>query len=172
MSARTYAKAVFERALAQDKVAEFRSELKDFCAKLERETERRAIFFNPWLGRKSKIEYFTQGVSKSGILPDLIRLLVGHKAEKLIFDIKRAFGVMADEYQGILRSTVESVLPLSAGSYARIEAILKDKYGQTVKVAPELNAAMLGGIRVRVGDKVFDGSWQGNLKKMARQLKG
>ena len=63
--------------------------------------------------------------------------------------------------------TVESAVELDAGTRERVLADLSKKYGDDLVVQYQINPALLGGLRIRVGYDVFDGSVQGRLDRLA-----
>lgn len=86
------------------------------------------------------------------------------------------------DYQGILAAlhkllrldlakrkvTVESAVELDPTSRQRLFNDLARKYGNDLEVEYVLNSALLGGLRIRVGDDIFDGSVQGRLDRLAK----
>ncbi len=67
-------------------------------------------------------------------------------------------------------ATVTSALPLSDDETKRIEKGLKDQLGGDAEVEFKVNPAILGGLVVRVGDKVVDGSVSGKLTSLEQSL--
>ena len=67
-------------------------------------------------------------------------------------------------------ATVTSALPLSADETQRIEKNLRDQLGSDAEVEFKVNPAILGGLVVRVGDKVVDGSVSGKLTSLEQSL--
>ena len=67
-------------------------------------------------------------------------------------------------------ATVTSALPLSDDETKRIENGLKDQLGGDAEVEFKVNPAILGGLVVRVGDKVVDGSVSGKLTSLEQSL--
>lgn len=63
--------------------------------------------------------------------------------------------------------TVESAIELDAITRQRVFNDLALKYGNDLEVEYLINPALLGGLRIRVGDDVFDGSVQGRLDRLA-----
>lgn len=86
------------------------------------------------------------------------------------------------DYQGILAAlhkllrldlakrkvTVESAVELDPANRQRLFNDLARKYGNDLEVEYVLNSALLGGLRIRVGDDIFDGSVQGRLDRLAK----
>jgi F-type H+-transporting ATPase subunit delta len=63
---------------------------------------------------------------------------------------------------------IESAVELDAASRQRVEAGLVAQYGGDLAFQYQLNPALLGGLRIRVGNDVFDGSVQGRLDRLSR----
>ena len=66
--------------------------------------------------------------------------------------------------------TVESAVELDGPSQQRVLANLTKQYGPDLAVQYQLNPALLGGLRIRVGFDVFDGSVKGRLDRFASSL--
>ena len=64
--------------------------------------------------------------------------------------------------------TVESAVELDPITRQRVFNDLARKYGNDLDVQYFVNPVLLGGLRIRVGDDVFDGSVQGRLDRLAK----
>lgn len=62
--------------------------------------------------------------------------------------------------------TVESAVELDEASRSKVVAELSSKYGADLDIQYKINADLIGGMRIKVGDDVFDGSVQGRLKRL------
>jgi len=63
--------------------------------------------------------------------------------------------------------TVESATELDAASQQRVAAGLTKQYGSGLVVGYQVTPALIGGLRIRVGNDVFDGSVKGRLDRLA-----
>jgi len=63
--------------------------------------------------------------------------------------------------------TVESAVELDAATRQRVLASLEPSYGADLSAQYQIQPALLGGLRIRVGNDVFDGSVQGRLERLA-----
>lgn len=63
---------------------------------------------------------------------------------------------------------VESATELDAGSKQRVESGLAAEHGSNLNIQYKVNPSLLGGLRVRVGDDVLDGSVQGRLDRLSK----
>ena len=68
------------------------------------------------------------------------------------------------------QATVESAAELGQVERDRVEASLTSKYGSGLTFTYKVNPDLLGGLKVRVGDDVFDGSVQGRLDRLANSF--
>jgi F-type H+-transporting ATPase subunit b len=66
--------------------------------------------------------------------------------------------------------TVTSALPLTSDEQARAKADLGKQLGEVSEIAFEVDPAIMGGLIVRVGDKVIDGSVTGRLTSLKQQI--
>lgn len=65
---------------------------------------------------------------------------------------------------------IESAAPLSAALTASVKANLAQRYGQGLSVNFAVNPALIGGLRVKVGSDVFDGSVRARLNELAETM--
>ncbi|MEP2776904.1 MAG: F0F1 ATP synthase subunit delta [Luteolibacter sp.] len=63
---------------------------------------------------------------------------------------------------------VESATELDAGSKQRVESGLTAEHGSNLNIQYKVNPVLLGGLRIRVGDDVLDGSVQGRLDRLSK----
>jgi F-type H+-transporting ATPase subunit delta len=63
--------------------------------------------------------------------------------------------------------TVESAAELDSATRSRVEAGLAKQYGEGLTVRYQITPELLGGLRIRVGDDVFDGSVAGRIERLA-----
>ena len=65
---------------------------------------------------------------------------------------------------------VESAVPLSADLQAGVADRIKKIYGAGVEISFDGNPALIGGLRVKVGSDLYDGSVQGKLERLAESF--
>jgi F-type H+-transporting ATPase subunit delta len=65
---------------------------------------------------------------------------------------------------------VESAVEIDDATRQRVLAGLARSYGTDLVVQYQINPALLGGLRIRVGNDVFDGSVQGRLTRLANSF--
>jgi F-type H+-transporting ATPase subunit delta len=102
---------------------------------------------------------------------NFIRVLVGAKRVALLPQISALFEGLRDEAEGKAKARIETAFPLSAAQLAEITASLEQHFGRKIDATVEVDAALIGGARITVGDTVIDGSVQAKLQAMATQLR-
>lgn len=104
---------------------------------------------------------------------------------KLQIAVKRLIEVKPRDYLGVLgalrrlvrieadrrKATVESAVELDAASRERIAASLAAQYDTELSITYQTVPSLLGGLRIRVGDDVFDGSVKGRLDRFAGAIR-
>ncbi len=63
---------------------------------------------------------------------------------------------------------VESATALTAAESAKVVAGLAKQYGEKLTVTYKINPELLGGLRIKVGDDVLDGSVQGRIDRLSK----
>jgi F-type H+-transporting ATPase subunit delta len=92
----------------------------------------------------------------------------GIKATRLV----ERFAELAAKRQQRWIATVSVTRPLTPTQLARLQAGLNAMYGRELKVNVNVDPALIGGIRVQVGDEVLDASVLTRLGELERQLAG
>ena len=85
--------------------------------------------------------------------------------------VREASATVADQ-RGFAVATVTTASPLGAAQLERLEKSLAAQYGQSLRINQVVDPSILGGLRVRVGDDVIDGSIASKLNDLRLQLAG
>lgn len=175
MVAERYAEALLDLAISENVVDEYRSEISAVSKIYEAENDLKAFLLSPQTDLKAKKNVLTHvldGSVRKNILSLLLLLLDKGRIESLP-DIGSAYVKMADEYQNILNITVTAATPLSRAQADRIGEKFRTLYhGSSVKITVKTDSSLIGGVKVAVGDKVYDGTVKGKLSKMQSALAG
>jgi len=92
----------------------------------------------------------------------------GLKVTKLV----RRFAELAAKRQQRWIATVSIARPLTETQFSRLQAGLNALYGRELKINLKVDPALIGGIRIQVGDEVVDASVVARLSQLHRQLAG
>jgi F-type H+-transporting ATPase subunit delta len=101
---------------------------------------------------------------------NLFRLLRRKSRLGLGTSIASFFQDLLDEERGVARATVTTAVDLDADRRAQLEQRLSAQTGKTVTVETRVDPSILGGVVVRIGDRLLDGSTRTRLRHLRGQL--
>ncbi len=177
IAAGRYARALFEMARASGKDQDVEDALETFSKALLTAPDVEKVFRNPELRTETKIEWIGKvypSKSREAEVDTLLRkfysLLIKKGRFDLIHEIAREYKTISDKAQGESTAFIQSAVPLSAEKIAaivsRLERFTGDKIVQKHEVRPEL----IGGVLVRIGNRVFDGSVKHKIDRLKKEL--
>jgi F-type H+-transporting ATPase subunit delta len=167
---RRYAEAAFGIALRDDTIDTWRREL-DAAADTLASGELEGALANPAIPLDQRIaageEVFA---SLSQPVRNLILLLVRRRRIEQLARVAAEFRRLDDRRRGIVHATATSAAPLEPDDVRAIVARLEGMTGGTVELETAVDPDLLGGVVVRVGDRLIDGSVRGRLERLRHQL--
>ena len=171
--ARRYASALFEVAKKRGQVEIVASSLSDVVAGVESSRQLASVLHHPLLPLDRKRAVLS-GVFGGAVHPDVEKflfLVVEKDRAILLPQILGEFNRLFDEFRHEADGEVTSAVPLSAAEIAALQSALQAKFGVKVRLKTRVDANILGGLVVRVGDKLIDGSVASRLQTLSEQLK-
>ena len=169
--ARPYAQAAFEEAQQQADLKGW-SEVLRSLAEAVCYPEIRAVVTSPRVA-KAQLESLMEGLQDKQAnvqQRNFIRVLVENQRLLVLPEIAATFEVLRAEAEKTVNVVVDSAFELSAAQQEKIIHSLKARMGREIKLTCKVNKALLGGIVIRAGDKVIDGSARTRLGEMANAL--
>lgn len=170
--ARPYAEALFATASSEQGGLESWSELLSELAQVAVNDDVRDALTDPRLDVSQRTDLFT-GLIKSPLSEharNLIRLLVENDRILLLEQIEQQFNLLRHKHEGTALAEITSAYPLSDEQLNELVAGLETKFGLKLKPAVTVDASLIGGVRVIVGDQVLDTSVQAQLARMRDTL--
>jgi F-type H+-transporting ATPase subunit delta len=113
-----------------------------------------------------------RALAVSPLVMNLAKLLVAKGRSGDARAVALAFGRMADASEGIAHAQLTTAVQLGPEQLSAIEAQLSTSMGVSVRAVSTVDPAILGGLVVRVGDRLVDGSVRTRLKRLRRELQG
>ncbi len=169
--ARPYAEALFQRALETQRLEQWEETL-SFLAAVVSNKLARDFLTNPAVEQEKKIE-FLQEVAGDRLDEEgrnLVKLLVSNGRTGVLPEIHQLFHRMRNEHDGRLEVEVVSAYALEPETEKALAEALERKLGRKVNLSTEEDPALIGGVRIRAGDLVIDGSVAGQLARLANEL--
>ena len=171
-SARRYAQAAFAIAQERGQVDLWGLELWAVEDALQNE-EFRALLEQAAIPMSRKVRMIAdvlKGVNP--LVQNLVCLLVSRRRLSLISGIRQEYMRLVDAYHGRERVQVMSAVPLDTDEQERVTRLLREMVGREVVLESRVDPETLGGLVIRVGDKLIDGSVRGRLEDLKESLAG
>jgi F-type H+-transporting ATPase subunit delta len=167
---RRYAEAAFEIATRDGSIETWRKDL-DAAATELTEAGLLDVLANPALPLEQR-EVLVGRVYSGLSTParNLVGLLVRRGRIEQLPRVAEEFRRLDDRRQGIVHATATSALPLSDTEIRALTARLEQMTGGTIALRTEVDESLLGGLVVRVGSRLIDGSVRGRLERLRNQL--
>ncbi|VFR26768.1 ATP synthase delta chain [plant metagenome] len=171
--ARPYAEALFGAARNDQatSLAGWSSLLADL-AQVAANPEVGAVLSDPRLDQAQRVDLFLSLIKAT--LPqaarNFVELLVQNDRLLLLPEIASQFDALKNRHEGVAVAEIASAFALSDEQVAELVAGLEKKFGRKLKPEVSLDASLIGGVRVTVGDQVLDTSVQAQLARMRDTL--
>jgi len=114
-------------------------------------------------------------VTKSAKLTDLTKKLLGVMAANgrlnQLFPVITAFNKLYAAHTGVVSAEVTSAVALTEAQLANLKTTLAQALGQQAEISTRVDPALLGGLKVRVGSRLFDASLKTKLDSLKFALK-
>jgi F-type H+-transporting ATPase subunit delta len=101
---------------------------------------------------------------------NFVTVLASNERLAVLPEIVTAYEGLRDAHEGVLDARIASAYPLSEQQVSEVVGTLEAKYGRKVKAAVTVDADLIGGISIRIGDEVMDASVRGKLAQLADAL--
>ena len=173
--ARRYAKAIFNIALSEGDVEGYRDKigiLADSVMSAEGSARYWADPVIPTGERHAVLDKISDRAAIDGNLKSYLHLLVDKRRFSLLLDIRRELDMLADDHLRESDAIVVSALELNQEQIAAIKAALGKKTGRKINITTQRDPSLIGGIIVRIGDVIYDGSIKGRLERMGTDMAG
>jgi len=173
LAAKRYADAVFAIARDGGSAERWSADLDD-VADLFRNADAAAFFISTRVTQADKEAVIDAALADAAVeARNLAKLLVRKRRARLADQIRDAFRQRLNSERRIASAVVTTAVPLSNEARASVEAAVR-RYtsAATVELSEQVDAAILGGAIVRIGDRIIDGSVRTRLNALRRTAAG
>jgi F-type H+-transporting ATPase subunit delta len=169
--AKRYATALLAVTHKEGKVEETEATMLAVRAAWERDARMRAVLTSPKIPKALKKDLLAKVLAgASASVREFFALLVQKNRIKLVPDVAEMYDRLADAFKGVVRVQVRSAVPLTDAQRQRVHADLERIAGSTCSVEHVVDRALKGGVQVRMGDTVIDGTVAHRLKTLRERL--
>lgn len=170
--AKRYARALFEVAKDKGIISQVEEELKSVASAIRDNADLQKFLNHPNIGTTVKTDLLKQIFEGKVSEPvwNTLLVLIDKRRQAILSALASDFAKIADEALGQASATVYSAFALTEAQQAEIASHFSKVTGKTIRVASVVEPKLLGGIQVRIGDRLYDGSLAGKLDRLSKAL--
>ena len=169
-----YAQALFDLASDENRIAAVEADLKSLKAALAESRDLRLLVASPKFSSDEKGAALTAIARKAqldGTTVKFLGLLAANGRASVLPSVIAAFQALAAKARGAVSAQVTTALPLTATQSKGVAAALRLALGKDPEIETRVDPAILGGIKVQVGSRLFDASLKSKLDSLKFALK-
>jgi len=169
--AEVYARSLFEVAKEHDVLDRVHDELGEFAEALSGDRTLQVFLFSPYFSSQEKRDGVRKVVSEADDrIVNFLELLAERHRMPALFRIRREFDALWAEENQLLPVTVTSAVELDEGLAEDIGKRIQEQTGRTVELSSNVDPEVLGGLMVRVGNMVLDGTVRNRLERLRKHV--
>ena len=170
-----YAIALFGLANEEKKLESVGASLAALRQALAESNELRALTTSPLVGREEAVRAVAAVAATMDLDPitsNFLGVLARNRRLSQLGNVIRAFNILAARHRGEIDAEVTSAHPLDDGQVDAIKQNLRTRMGRDIAVDLHVDPAILGGLVVKIGSQMIDGSIRTKLNNLAQAMKG
>lgn len=170
--AKRYASALFEIAKEQQLLDQLEQELRVVKQVFAQNEALLSVLNHPKIALAKKKALIEEAFANiSTVLKHTLMLLLDRHRIDIVEDLADAFIALVNEARGVAEAIVYSARPLTEDETKALAEVFAKKVGvDTLRITNIIDKDVIGGVKVRIGNRIFDGSVSGKLARLQRQL--
>lgn len=168
--ARALADVVVDRSLEPNRIS---AELESLASVLEESAELRTVWDSPSVPSEQKLKLVDALAKKLGLsreVRNFVAVLISNRRIQAFGEIAKNAIEQINERLGIADAEIVSVRELGPEERHKLESQVAKVTGKRLRVRYSLDRKLMGGVVVKVGSTIYDGSVRGQLQRMRQQL--
>ena len=169
-----YAKALLSLGQEDGHFEKYGRDLQDFSEFCEGNKEVKEVIANrifPAEERRTILQILLEKSSYSDMVKNFLNLLIDKNRIGAIHQISDHYERLTDDISNIARAEIFTSRPLKEDAQNKLEKVLEDLTSKTIKLEIKEDESLIGGIVVKIGDLVLDGSVKAQLEGLNESLK-
>jgi F-type H+-transporting ATPase subunit delta len=170
--AKRYALALFQLSKENNLLDQMEEELRVVKQVITNSSDLNAVLKSPKVTIDKKKEIVKDSFSKiNPFVLNTLMILIDRHREEYITEVADHFVGLANEERGIAEALVYSVRPLTDAEKEALSVNFAAKVGKkSLRIENIVDTDLLGGLKLRIGNRIFDGSLRGKLDRLERKL--
>lgn len=169
---KTYSQALFEVAQEENKHDIFLEEMKFVVSTCNEYPKFYELLKTPKIGitEKKQIldDLFKNKISNEII--NFIKIILDKRRVKNLFSIVKEFENMIYEHKGIVKAEAFTTIPLTDDEKQKLQDKLSQITSKSIELKNTIDESLIGGVLIKIGDKVIDGTIKSRLKELEDSL--
>jgi F-type H+-transporting ATPase subunit delta len=168
-----YANAMADIALEQGAAEPVLKQLSEFNNAYQESAELRNFLASPAVERDAKHGVIEKLVARMGagkIIRNFLFVMVDNQRTPLLPQMLETFQAVLQQRQGVAEASVVSATSLNDGQKSQLQQTFEKLTGKKIQAKYSQDPALLGGVQVRIGDTIYDGSLRNRLNQMRARL--
>lgn len=169
-----YAQALFDLAIETDALAVVETDLKTLETMRASSADLRTLITSPKFSAEDKakgLSALAAGAGLSVTTQKFLGLLAANRRTAALEGVIKAFQRLAEARRGSVSAQVVTAVPLTEAQAAGLAAALRTALGKDPQISTRVDPAILGGLKVRVGSRLYDASLKSKLDSLKFALK-
>lgn len=169
-----YAQALFDLALETNTLEAVETDLKALKAMQAESADLRRLLASPVFNAEHKGKVLAEIARRAEFNPNTAKFLglLAHNARaSYLNDVANAFIRLSAKHRGVVTAEVVSAVKLTAAQEKGVKAALRQSLGKDPEITTRVDPSILGGLKVRVGSRLFDASLKSKLDSLKFALK-
>ena len=167
-----YAKSLIDLAVEQKSLEETKKDMELFSQTLKANYQLQAVLSNPIVAHSKKIKIleaiFGEKVSK--VTDSFFKIMINKSRAEILYGTAKEFINQYNVIKHIVRAYVTSATPLSEDNKKKIVAELEAATGGGIELHTKVDANLIGGFVLTVGDKQVDTSILSSLNRLRQDF--
>ncbi|WP_027408021.1 F0F1 ATP synthase subunit delta [Anoxybacillus tepidamans] len=172
--AKRYALALFQIAKEQQLLDQFEEEIRVVQQVFAEQSEFLSVLTHPKLSLEKKKSLIKETFAAlSTTLQNTLMLLLDRHRIDIVAQLAEEFIALVNEARGVAEATVYSVRALTEDEKQALSQVFAAKVGKaSLRIHNVIDPSLIGGVKLRIGNRIYDGSVSGKLERLQRQLIG
>lgn len=169
-----YASSLFEVGIELKKVDDFHRQIGFIKETFQSEERLLQILEHPRISRKEKHELIKDifGKNISDKILNFLFIIIDKRREDSIMDIVEEYNTLFKEYKNILEIEAITAVPMEEKAKDRLKLALKSKFHKEIHLSNSVDDSIIGGVLLKMDQKIIDSTLRGHLKEMETVIKG
>lgn len=169
-----YAQALFDLALETKALDAVEADLKALKAAREDSADLRRLLESPGFTAEDKGKALTaigEAAQFSATTRNFLGVLAANRRASALPAVIAAFERLSAAYRGVVAAEVTTAVKLTAAQAKGVKAALAQALGKEPEITTRVDPSILGGLKVKVGSRLFDASLRSKLDSLKFALK-